>query len=260
VKVTDFGIARAANSDQDLTQTGAVMGTATYFSPEQAQGHRVDGRSDVYSLGVVLYEMCVGKPPFAGDNPMAIAYKHVREEPVPPRTVNPDTPAALDAIVLQAMAKNPNDRYMSADELRQDLLRFRQGRMVLANPTVAVAAVDATVAAPAFESTQVVDRTQIADRAAGPPPPQKRGTGAFIVLLLVLLAVLAGLLWFVAKETGLIGDQQAERVEMPLVLGKPMAEAKAQLEGLGLEVQVVNEPSDQQEPGKVFAQDPLAGG
>ena len=267
VKVTDFGIARAANSDQDLTQTGAVMGTATYFSPEQAQGNRVDGRSDVYSLGVVLYEMGVGKPPFSGDNPMAIAYKHVREEPIPPRSVNADVPEAYEAIVLQAMAKNPNDRYASADELRQDLLRFRQGRMVLANPTVAVPAVDATVAAPAYEATQAVNRTQVADRTVvgesvarrGGPPPQKRGTGAFVVLLLVLLAILAGLLWFVANETGLIGDDTADRVEMPLVLGKTEAEAKAELEELGLDVQVATEASDQQEPGRVFAQDPVAG-
>jgi serine/threonine-protein kinase len=263
VKVTDFGIARAANSDQDLTQTGAVMGTATYFSPEQAQGNRVDGRSDVYSLGVVLYEMTVGRPPFSGDNPMAIAYKHVREEPVPPRSINADVPEAFEAIVLQAMAKNPNDRYTSADELRQDLLRFRQGRMVLANPTVAVAAVDATVAAPAFEATQVVNRTQVADRVVtgqgGPPPPQGRGTGAFVVLLLVLLALLAGLLWFVAKETGLIGDEATQRVDMPLVIGKTSDEAKKQLEDLGLDVLVETGQTDQQPAGTVFAQDPQAG-
>ncbi len=262
VKVTDFGIARAANSDQDLTQTGAVMGTATYFSPEQAQGNRVDGRSDVYSLGVVLYEMSIGRPPFSGDNPMAIAYKHVREEPVPPRSINADVPEALEAIVLQAMAKNPNDRYTSADELRQDLLRFRQGRVVLANPTVAVPVVDATVAAPAFETTRVVDRTRVEERAAparGGPPPAKRGTGAFVVLLLVLLAVLGGLLWFVAKETGLIGGNTTEKVEMPLVIGKTEAEARTALEALDLDVTVEPQPSDQQEPGKVFAQDPVAG-
>ncbi|HUP85385.1 MAG TPA: Stk1 family PASTA domain-containing Ser/Thr kinase [Acidimicrobiales bacterium] len=259
VKVTDFGIARAANSDQDLTQTGAVMGTATYFSPEQAQGNRVDGRSDEYSLGVVLYEMVVGKAPFQGDNPMAIAYKHVREEPVPPRQLNPDVPEAFESIVLQAMAKNPNDRYVSADELRQDLLRFRQGRMVLANPTVAVPIVDATMAAPAFESTRTMDRTQVG-RTAGPPaPPPKRGTGAFVVLLLVLLAVLGGLLWFVAKETGIIGGDKVELIEMPLVLGKTQEEATTTLEGLGLDVTVDTQPSDQQDPGKVFGQDPPAG-
>src|SRR4051812_10096959 len=98
VKVADFGIARAANTQENLTQTGAVMGTATYFSPEQAQGLPVDPRSDVYSLGVVLYEMVTGQPPFSGDNPVTVAYKHVREEPPPPRQLNPQVPAAFEAI------------------------------------------------------------------------------------------------------------------------------------------------------------------
>ena len=130
VKVTDFGIARAVNTEESLTQTGAVMGTAAYFSPEQAEGKAVDARSDIYSLGVVLYEMAVGKPPFTGDSPVAVASKHVRDQPILPRVANPAVPSALNAIIMKAMAKNPDDRYGSAEELRADLLRFADGRPV----------------------------------------------------------------------------------------------------------------------------------
>ena len=130
VKVTDFGIARAVNTEESLTQTGAVMGTAAYFSPEQAEGKGVDARSDIYSLGVVLYEMAVGRPPFTGDSPVAVASKHVRDTPVLPREANPTVPLALEAVIMKAMAKNPDDRYGSAEELRADLLRFADGRPV----------------------------------------------------------------------------------------------------------------------------------
>src|SRR3984957_16675712 len=133
VKVTDFGIARAmGNLDDQVTQTGLVMGTATYFSPEQAQGLDVDGRSDIYSLGVVLYEMLVGRPPFIGDTPVAIAYQHVQETPPRPRALNPEIPVALEAIVLQAMAKLPAERYQNDDDLRADLERLLRNQTVLA--------------------------------------------------------------------------------------------------------------------------------
>src|SRR5262245_7125127 len=139
VKVTDFGIARAGTSDA-LTQTGSVMGTATYFSPEQAQGLPVDGRSDVYSLGVVLYEMTTGVVPFTGDSPVAVAYKHVREDPIKPMERNAPSPADLEQIILAAMAKDPDLRYQTADDLRADLLRFRRGRPLAAGPVTALVA------------------------------------------------------------------------------------------------------------------------
>src|SRR4029077_19865281 len=121
VKVTDFGIAMAVGSQDHLTQTGAVMGTATYFSPEQAQGVPVDQRSDVYSLGVVLYELVTGRPPFVADGPVAVAYKHVHELPLPPTAIVPEIPPAFEAVVLQSLAKDVADRYATAEELRADL-------------------------------------------------------------------------------------------------------------------------------------------
>src|SRR5579871_3344744 len=139
VKVTDFGIARAGTSD-GLTQTGSVMGTATYFSPEQAQGQSVDGRSDVYALGVVLYEMVTGVAPFTGDSPVSVAYKHVREEPVPPTQRNPEVPHDLEQIIMTALAKDPDQRYQTADDMRADLLRFRRGRPIAATPLTAMVA------------------------------------------------------------------------------------------------------------------------
>src|SRR5450432_2555755 len=139
VKVTDFGIARAGTSD-GLTQTGSVMGTATYFSPEQAQGLPVDGRSDVYALGVVLYEMVTGVAPFVAASPVSVAYKHVREEPAPPSSIVPDLPGAMDRIVLTAMTKDVDARYQSAQDLRSDLLRFERGRPLAGAPMTAMPA------------------------------------------------------------------------------------------------------------------------
>src|SRR5688500_12380441 len=202
VKVTDFGIARAVSTQENLTQTGTVMGTATYFSPEQARGEPVDPRSDVYSLGIVLYEMLTGKPPFAGDSPVAVAYKHVQETPVPPRELDPSLPSSLEAVTLKALAKNPANRYASADDFAADLRRFREGREVLAEGVLAPPADYTTmVSAQAGESTRAVSTagpgttvtSTVHDMSQEAPP--KRSSAMFIVVLVVLLALLAGLLF-----------------------------------------------------------------
>jgi beta-lactam-binding protein with PASTA domain/tRNA A-37 threonylcarbamoyl transferase component Bud32 len=257
VKVTDFGIARAANTQENLTQTGAVMGTATYFSPEQAQGYGVDPRSDVYSLGVVLYEMVTGKPPFAGDNPVTIAYKHVREQAVPPREVNPAIPAAFENIVLKAMAKDPDDRYANAEELRADLMRYQQGRTVLANPVAYSQpgpAPDATVVQPVSR-----DRTSVVNRA-GPGLPPEAGpthrTGTYVILLFAMLAALVVLLFLLGKTLGIFGEeQQAGLVTVPNVKGQLADRAEEILTGQGLTVERELEENEADE-NVVFDQDP----
>src|SRR4051795_551804 len=124
VKVMDFGIARAvADNSATVTQTANVIGTAQYLSPEQARGESVDPRSDVYSTGILLYELLTGVPPFRGDSPVAVAYQHVREGPRPPSTLDPDIPRDVDAVVMKSLAKNQLNRYQSAGDMRQDLQR-----------------------------------------------------------------------------------------------------------------------------------------
>ena len=140
IKVMDFGIARAvADTQATMTQTAQVIGTAQYLSPEQARGERVDARSDIYAVGCVLYELLTGRPPFTGDSPVAIAYQHVRENPVPPTRVDPELPGWADAIVLRAMAKDPGQRYQSSADMRGDIQRALSGYPVAGPPPPVIA-------------------------------------------------------------------------------------------------------------------------
>ena len=170
VKVADFGIARAVNSatESNLTQAGAVMGTATYFSPEQAQGAQPDPRSDLYSLGIVMYEMVAGHPPFTGENPVSIAYKQVHDNPQPLNQIVTDIPRPFEAIVAKLLAKDPKVRYVSAEALRDDLRRFRNGDQVMALAAAAGRNGAAAIAGAAAATTVAMTATR---PASGPPWP-----------------------------------------------------------------------------------------
>ena len=252
VKVTDFGIARVTTTADTVAQTAAIMGTAAYLSPEQAQGLPNDGRSDIYSLGCVLFEMVTGRPPFLGDSPVAVASKQVLEQPVPPSRLNSDITADLDAVILRTLAKNPANRYQSADEMRADLERAKRGLPVLATPLLAVGA------------TQVLDRPPAHATEVLPPPEPERGTNWVpIAVTLILIGLLGALLWFLAVNVLNNDDQQTGvLVTVPNVVGEKRAQAISDLEENGLQVGTITTvpaADDTQEPGTVLEQDPAAG-
>jgi serine/threonine-protein kinase len=259
VKVTDFGIARAMNTEESLTQTGAVMGTAAYFSPEQAEGHSVDSRSDIYSLGVVLYEMSVGKPPFTGDSPVAVASKHVRDQPVLPRVANPAVPAALEAVIMKAMAKSPDDRYVNAEEFRADLLRFAEGRPVEAGDpgvTGVVSAVGATQAVMVTGQTQAVPAAGAPGGVSHAEWERQRRTRNLVAILVTLLVVLAVIAYFLMRSLGVFGTTQ---VTVPDVTGQPQAAATSNLQSDGFVVSPESKTSTTVQKGDVIATDPAHG-
>jgi beta-lactam-binding protein with PASTA domain/tRNA A-37 threonylcarbamoyl transferase component Bud32 len=261
VKVTDFGIARAVGAREGLTQTGAVMGTATYFSPEQAQGYPVDARSDVYALGVVLYEMVAGRPPFAGDNPVAIAYKHVKEEPERLASIQPAVPPDFEAIVAKAMAKDPEDRYPSAEELRLDLMRFHDGAPVLATlalqePPV-TRMVPATAAARRYAEIESMEDTMPPDGGL-PYDESPSRSGWWVTLLLVLLAVLAVLIFFIGRSAGWWSSTPTAAI--PNVINQPEKTALSALSARGFaDVTTKTESSGTVGQGVVISVDPKAG-
>ncbi|MGH3870888.1 MAG: Stk1 family PASTA domain-containing Ser/Thr kinase [Pseudonocardiaceae bacterium] len=250
VKVMDFGIARALADGQGVTQTAAVIGTAQYLSPEQARGEQVDARSDVYAAGCVLYELITGDPPFTGDSPVAVAYQHVREDPAPPSHQNPQVSAAVDAVVLKAMSKNPANRYQSADEMRTDLFRVLSGQRQLAPVVMTDADRTFMLDAPA---TVAIRPSRYRPEPSGKPPPGRRsGWGMRALLALVVVSVIALLL---VLFTDLL-DGGPQPVALPDVVGQPVERAEQQLiaDGFRTETRAVESPPG--DLGRVVAMDP----
>lgn len=287
VKVTDFGIARAltGNTADNLTQAGSVMGTATYLSPEQAQGQPADPRSDVYSLSVVLYEMLTAGPPFTGDTPVSIAYKHVQEAPAPPSQFNGDVPPTLEAICLLGLTKDPDHRYASADDLRGDLRRFRTGQQVLAmqqGGTVAATTVQTNLT-PSPGTRPEVQSPTPSGSASDTPPGQTRSPAAdpsaargqssdktriWATVLVVLLIVVAGLVYLLINGfdpnggggSPQVSEEVATRLRVPAVVGLDWEKAEEQLRAQGFE-HITIEFQERQDipPNEIFQQDPRAG-
>ena len=261
IKVTDFGIARAVNTEESLTQTGAVMGTATYFSPEQAEGMGVDSRSDIYSLGVVIFEMVTGRPPFLGDTPVAVASKHVREHPPAPREINPAVPPDLEAIILKCLAKSPDHRYATGDDLRIDLLRFREGRAVgaVSPPTGQHPSVGTTQSVRAIGGTQALPVVAGDDLEGNEPPSRTKLYAAILALLLVALAVV---IIFLGNSVGWwrIGEGPSTTLVMPDVTNQNVSKAERTLQRDGLKTTVQSDKSATSTPNtEVLRTDPAKG-
>ncbi|MGI5246378.1 Stk1 family PASTA domain-containing Ser/Thr kinase [Dactylosporangium sp. CA-139066] len=252
VKVMDFGIARAlASGATTMTQTSAVIGTAQYLSPEQARGEPVDARSDVYATGCVLFELLCGHPPFVGDNPVSVAYQHVREDPRPPSTSNRDVTPDIDAVVLKALAKNPLNRYQSAGEMRADVMRAAAGRPVSAPPVMSE---DEMAAVMAQQATQY--RPPPASRQpARANQRQKRKSSTGVVVALTIL----GLLAVTALAIGLYLANQEPLVPVPDLTGRTQAEAVTVLRQSNLNGDPRQGPTENCQAGKVVSQTPDAG-
>jgi serine/threonine-protein kinase len=261
VKVMDFGIARAGAASQ-MTEAGSIIGTAQYLSPEQARGAPVDQTSDLYSTGIVLYELLTGTVPFTGETPVEIAMKHLSQAPVPPSSHRPEVPRDLDYVVLRALAKDSADRYHSAEEMDSDLERIARGIGVSAETAEA--------------ATSVLSRTEVGEAATtiGPAvpasttytpgryyefdePSRRRSPWPWLLaLLLVALALVGG--WFAYQE---FQSQLSETkpVAVPDLVGVAERLAVRDIREAGLKELIIREAHEEAKKGFVFRQDPQPG-
>ncbi|WP_406862038.1 Stk1 family PASTA domain-containing Ser/Thr kinase [Streptomyces sp. HUAS MG47] len=282
VKVMDFGIARAmGDSGMTMTQTAAVIGTAQYLSPEQAKGEQVDARSDLYSTGCLLYELLTVRPPFVGDSPVAVAYQHVREEPQPPSTFDPEITPEMDAIVLKALVKDPDYRYQSADEMRADIEACLDGQPVAATAAMGVAAYGAAGGYGGYgaddQPTTALRQTDPAGQTSMLPPmnpddggygyddrpggrrgnrPPKKSNTSTILLAVAGVLVLVGAI--LIGQALFDQDNGSDQVPVPQLVGKTLQQAQTSGTNVGVKVQQGGTARCEQPKGSICTQSPEA--
>ncbi|WP_022889133.1 Stk1 family PASTA domain-containing Ser/Thr kinase [Agromyces italicus] len=257
VKVMDFGIARAvSDSATTVAQTTAILGTASYFSPEQAKGETVDARTDLYSTGVVLFEMLTGRPPFRGDTPVAVAYQHVSERPVKPSIINPKVSPALDAVVLHALAKNRDQRYQTAVEFRADVDTAASGRVpVHREPDQATMLFGAPTAS--LSSSELALRQLTEDETMARTQRRPPAIWIWAGIIAVVVIVIAVMYWAFNLQPK--DDLPSNAREVPVLTGMTYEQAVEELQSLGLPATRLEETSETVPVDEVIRSDPAAG-
>ncbi|MGW3493232.1 Stk1 family PASTA domain-containing Ser/Thr kinase [Streptomyces sp. NPDC001020] len=273
VKVMDFGIARAmGDSGMTMTQTAAVIGTAQYLSPEQAKGEQVDARSDLYSTGCLLYELLTVRPPFVGDSPVAVAYQHVREDPQPPSVFDPEITPEMDAIVLRALVKDPDYRYQSADEMRQDIEACLDGQPVAATAAMGAVGAPGYGGYPDDQPTTALRSDQGGGATTMLPPMnpddggygyddrparrrQKKSNLSTILLAVAAVLVLVGAI-LIGKWITSGKSPSNDTLPTPNFVGLSQKAAEKNAENAELKLSISKKPCEEQQKGYVCSQNP----
>ena len=264
VKVADFGIACLANSANTLTQE--ALGSVHYMSPEQARGDRTDARSDIYSAGVVLYEMLTGRLPFEGDNAVSVAIQHLSSVPLSPREINPDVPEALELICMKAMASDLEKRYASADEMLADLEEFRKNPEVDLDFTIEdlhrETVDEPTQYIPAVHTVSKAQKAQEADDEEEEESPRRMSTRKLLTIIGAVVAAIAliVLLWHAIFSDLLGGEQTPTEFEVPDLFGMTIDEANEDERVKGIfEIEQIGQRASKYEAGTIIEQSPEKG-
>ena len=271
VKVTDFGIAKSTDS-QTITNTTSIIGSAHYLSPEQAKGTYIDFRSDIYSFGIVLYEMVTGRLPFEGDSPVTVALKHLQEEPVPPKNINPAIPDSLNKLILKAMQKEPIKRYQNAKEIIQDLQKIQENPDVILGNNISNSDNDSTIIMSPITPSNTshiskseedyneedYDDEDYDDYEEEKPKKKKNKDGLkktlIVIGIIIAFLALASIGYFLAGGIGSNTD-----VEVPNIVGKLTDDVKQQVEDLGLKLEVKSTQKSDKPENTILETEPKAG-